>query len=1280
MKMYKRITAFLISAAIVTNTSAALITSSAETGERYTYTCKGYTVEYTVRGEWQGHQNIEVVVTNTGDEILSGWSMGYNAGGEISGLWNAKVYGQQGTEYILCGESYNSEIAPGASVNFGYILMAESFQRPQNIWNCSERVDITEDYRVYYNIVGDYGSSYQMEMVIENNSVSDISAWKLDFEGDWTIDNLWNGKLLSNKNYRFSVKGAENNGTIYAGDSVSFNFMGTKPSQDITLGFSDGEEQMDMYEDVFRNYKLTGVTIPLEFDFDMDPELDSDGDGLPDYIERTIGTDRYNPDTDGDGLSDGVEYYLLDTDPTKADTDGNGISDADEDFDEDGLTNGEEIDLGTSPLSPDTDNDGLSDYEELYIHGTDPLDSDTDKDKVTDGDEVILGLNPNNPATNGYPDSEYTTDQAVDTDSPALDGINGIDDNPFQITVDVTAAGVADNCLTASESGYSSAIAGNEAVVGVIPELSYDDGLTVSDVTINFVVDNSTVHDGSSDGLDRFTIWEYFEEDDILLPVETTYDNNENKVSANVSGVGTYCLIDAAKWAEMIAKAEKGKYYLKGDENDPANIVLFIDGRCANDSDFDEMKKEIDEIAKDTFSRYTDIKFYLAYQKFGSNFKAENAFVKDSSGKDYFTSYASVQKALDSLRADSMKSGFKSEFAAYDYVSATQFVIDSCDENKIILYHIASDDRVMGSSDKIKRLLSELKEEERIYVNTLLPFSNKSIDPASYIAVFAETTKGVAATNTDVLSFFEEEDETEEISVQMLSGANETVVSVEYAENAGAEAVVDKGLQERIGRAKFYTTYILGEGDGADYTIITSTGVPNIKLEEKLKKDSGVDTDMDGLDDWDEVDVDLIIQCAAKKDEDLGIAAGRGILNRHLPTYNDLKDYMNEKYGDSLNLSEETLQKLTAGETEDDQIRILPIHSNPVDADSDNDGVIDPYDSKKLDGNNRTPESNNDKNLEFGIAEPYANAKSFNFDFQKDSAKKFGNKISLYVMPFYDAKQYTDIVFKQGDTVHVTHLIISRGEKEKSEDGSAEFRRIKYWIKTEVNGRFGYLPCDVLAFDLSNYIAELNNEENDSIGSNKEVLFNKWYYPIPDSVGVYRPIPLYYQYYYNEEGTRTNSGKCTLMATTSGEYNFSKEIFSPNEFLKIITSSNWVKVSENRYGMNWIAEMKPVSVLDKDGKIDKNESKATVRNQVKSQLELNKPALVGASNNGGTDHLVVVVSYVNNGSEFSDYIVLDSCGTSYTSLDNFFNSYPNPIVAWNGLSGGYVYGIYPEDS
>lgn len=1200
MKMYKRITAFLISAAIVTNTSAVLITSSAETGERYTYTCKGYTVEYTVRGEWQGHQNIEVVVTNTGDEILSGWSMGYNAGGEISGLWNAKVYGQQGTEYILCGESYNSEIAPGASVNFGYILMAESFQRPQNIWNCSERVDITEDYRVYYNIVGDYGSSYQMEMVIENNSVSDISAWKLDFEGDWTIDNLWNGKLLSNKNYRFSVKGAENNGTIYAGDSVSFNFMGTKPSQDITLGFSDGEEPMDMYEEVFRNYKLTGVTIPLEFDFDMDPELDSDEDGLPDYIERMIGTDRYNPDTDGDGLSDGVEYNWLDTDPTKADTDGNGISDADEDFDEDGLTNGEEIDLGTSPLSPDTDNDGLSDYEELYVHGTDPLDSDTDKDKVTDGDEVILGLNPNNPATNGYPDNEYTTDQTVDTDSPALDGINGIDDNPFQITVDVTAAGVADNCLTANESGYSSAIAGNEAVVGVIPELSYDDGLTVSDVTINFVVDNSTVHDGSSDGLDRFTVWEYFEEDDILLPVETTYDNNENKVSANVNGVGTYCLIDAAKWAEMIAKAEKGKYYLKGDENDPANIVLFIDGRCVNDSDFDEMKKGIDEIAKDAFGRYTDIKFYLAYQKFGSNFKAENAFVKDSSGKDYFTSYASVQKALDSLRADSMKSGFKSEFAAYDYVSATQFVIDSCDENKIILYHIASDDRVMGSSDKVKRLLSELKEEERIYVNTLLPFSNKSIDPASYIAVFAETTKGVAATNTDVLSFFEEENETEEISVQMLS--SDQNVDEAVAEEGATEEVVDKGLQERIDRAKFFTIEILGEGDASNnYVIITSTGRTDVKLDEKLNKHSGTDTDLDSLSDWDEVNVDLILKCMDGNPE-YPFPVNKNtntIQNDWLPGYTDLYG----KYSDQTYLQnglEQWIRKNASGgnpHVNIKDVRILPIHSNPADADSDNDGLIDSYDSKPLDNAIRDLNDIEGKDSIFLVLKTFDN-------YQEGKVIEEVNPC-----PYPSCSMGINTKFSKDKNIKICGVVLYENE---------------YWYKVFDSCKYIYVKSSSVHCNISqmlNHIANIRKEQPTIVVENVSEGFQGWYVPDYGLVGIKSPIPHYVQ---------TVPNKCLFLSMIMGKYILSTESETAEDFYQKSLSKYW--------GANGAIHN---TTLNEHTFMESNDNwKEDALKLVKSELQHGYPAII-SGNDGTYDHYVLVVGYVGKGTCEEDFIVID---------------------------------------
>lgn len=226
-KESKRITALTMSAMLMLNITATSVPVSAESGSKV-YTHDGYTVEYTIKNEWTGNQNIEVTITNTGDDVLSGWAMGYNAFGEIGGLWNAKIYGHQGTEYILSSAGYNDELAPGQSTNFGYTLTGDKFKIPQNIVNCAERVDITEGYNVYYNITGDYGDTYQAEMVIENLSDTDINAWQLNFDGNASIDNLWNGKLLENNNGSFKVKNAENNSVIAAGGSASFNFSGRK--------------------------------------------------------------------------------------------------------------------------------------------------------------------------------------------------------------------------------------------------------------------------------------------------------------------------------------------------------------------------------------------------------------------------------------------------------------------------------------------------------------------------------------------------------------------------------------------------------------------------------------------------------------------------------------------------------------------------------------------------------------------------------------------------------------------------------------------------------------------------------------------------------------------------------------------------------------------------------------------------------------------------------------------------------------------------------------------
>lgn len=65
------------------------------------------------------------------------------------------------------------------------------------------------------------------------------------------------------------------------------------------------------------------------------------------------------------------------------------------DSDNDGLTNVEEILLGTDVFDPDTDNDGLTDFDEDRTYNTNPLQSDTDSDGLNDYEEVITyGTNP----------------------------------------------------------------------------------------------------------------------------------------------------------------------------------------------------------------------------------------------------------------------------------------------------------------------------------------------------------------------------------------------------------------------------------------------------------------------------------------------------------------------------------------------------------------------------------------------------------------------------------------------------------------------------------------------------------------------------------------------------------------------------------------------------------------------------------------------------------------------------------------------------------------------
>ncbi len=89
----------------------------------------------------------------------------------------------------------------------------------------------------------------------------------------------------------------------------------------------------------------------------------------------------------------------------------------------DGLTNQQEIELGTLPGERDTDKDGLSDGDEV-ARGTNPLVDDTDGDGLKDGVEVSQGLDPLNPDTDGdgIPDNQDMAPLATSTATPDAAG------------------------------------------------------------------------------------------------------------------------------------------------------------------------------------------------------------------------------------------------------------------------------------------------------------------------------------------------------------------------------------------------------------------------------------------------------------------------------------------------------------------------------------------------------------------------------------------------------------------------------------------------------------------------------------------------------------------------------------------------------------------------------------------------------------------------------------------------------------------------------------------
>lgn len=402
-------------------------------------------------------------------------------------------------------------------------------------------------------------SSFEDDNIPEEDIIPEIEAYGEYNSSESCIDITW---YTNCKNADYEILSSDDNESYtsiaigYETDTYSYQI-----TEDFDIKYFKVSVILEGGESVC---SAPFVVKKTEDGYSVEP-IDTDGDGLNDAYEDWFATDINKTDTDGDDLSDYDEIYLTDTDPLVFDSVIENIPDSLADTDTDGVDNITEITLGTDPQRADTENDGLSDYDELNTYGTEPADEDTDDDGLLDGEEILLGTDPANPDTdgNGIADGDEVFEQEVNEESLLFAEIN-TEDNPYRLSLEISTTGYAERALTVNESGYSAAI-GSNAVLGIAAEIIFNSSCNVDSYVIKFNISESSIaneinispDEPDLQGIKRLVIFKFFEDINMLLPVETMYDVENNTVYTTASEQGTYCLMDIEKWYIQLTGAEE---------------------------------------------------------------------------------------------------------------------------------------------------------------------------------------------------------------------------------------------------------------------------------------------------------------------------------------------------------------------------------------------------------------------------------------------------------------------------------------------------------------------------------------------------------------------------------------------------------------------------------------------------------------------------------------------------------------------------------------------------
>ncbi len=189
------------------------------------------TVNFSIVSAWNTGFEANVTLTNTGTSAITNWVLQFNFGATITQIWNATVQSHSGSQYVIDNAGYNSSIAPGQSVSFGFLGSPGGIPAaPTNYLLNGAPIQSGSppagalSATVSFADVDDWGTGFTGNLTITNTGTTPIDGWTLSFDFAVSISSIWNATLVSQSGSQFVISDAGYNAVIAPGQSVTIGF------------------------------------------------------------------------------------------------------------------------------------------------------------------------------------------------------------------------------------------------------------------------------------------------------------------------------------------------------------------------------------------------------------------------------------------------------------------------------------------------------------------------------------------------------------------------------------------------------------------------------------------------------------------------------------------------------------------------------------------------------------------------------------------------------------------------------------------------------------------------------------------------------------------------------------------------------------------------------------------------------------------------------------------------------------------------------------------------